>query len=847
MRRMISSVLAFYDKGVFNPIRRKHESMIWINLVLFMMAAVQPTAGEQHGRRFIIEPLEHTLIQGPATVAFSRDLDGDRIDELVYIRSFPSDGKTRYMLMIEKTSPRETRASMILPAQFHPTVRNALDVNADGTLEITMSYVRDDTVFAAVFDHAARPMAEVPVFTKRDSPKIHLESPPEWIPGIPPEDTLDCNGDRYPELICVGGCGYWAYPRGIWAIDWVHKRVLWHYAAGAKFEDAVTIRDSDGVNRIVAASNSGAGGIPYNKTHPDTSYLAVLSHSGELLRLHVMSDETNTATRIGRIQSPQLPYHLISITSCGDISDPKPARLFLWEGAAERVMTETSIELIDTDIIVSDIDANDYDEFLVMTPAGELGIFGSDMRLIRRISVGTGRMFVADAGDITGDGYPEAVINMRTGIAVIDPRSGEILSQRSDVSPWAIVRFHPDSPASILAKKGEDYSRFSLQPNPEWIRPTSIIFHPGVIAGIGISMVLLFIGIGRRISCPTTFPVDGSAAFAEIRADGKIITMNRRMARLLDTSSGECKKLTLMELLAGYAIKPETAVRSLFEKTGQWIQAELTVHSETKRIRCRLASRPTKTSSALLEIIPDHDKTRPDHGIGWALLAPRVAHNMKSPLSTLLLGTERAVRSAGAGRLGESDSGRILDTILHQVERIDGIARNFLKLAELERSDLTLVNPDDLINKAVNILRERKTKEISVNIELEERLPALRADEEQLLIVFENVFENSIAAIEDEGNITVRAYRTTTIPGREALDGEALVVEVSDTGSGIESGAKDRIFDVGFTTRRQGSGLGLAIIRHIVELHGGVVEIHSEIGIGTTVTVCIPARPGAGS
>ena len=246
-------------------------------------------------------------------------------------------------------------------------------------------------------------------------------------------------------------------------------------------------------------------------------------------------------------------------------------------------------------------------------------------------------------------------------------------------------------------------------------------------------------------------------------------------------------------------------------------------------------------------MLPDHQSSKPERGIGWALLAPRVAHNMKSPLSTLLLGTERAVRSADAGRLGETESGRVLDTVLHQVERIDGIARNFLKLAVLERPDMSLVNTSSLITTAVTMLRDRKPKEISVNVELEERLPTLRADEEQLLIVFENIFENSIAAIEDEGIISVRAYRTTTIPGLEALDGEAVVVEISDTGSGIESETKERVFDVGFTTRRQGSGLGLAIVRHVVELHGGVVEIHSERGIGTTVTICIPARPGSGS
>jgi signal transduction histidine kinase len=77
------------------------------------------------------------------------------------------------------------------------------------------------------------------------------------------------------------------------------------------------------------------------------------------------------------------------------------------------------------------------------------------------------------------------------------------------------------------------------------------------------------------------------------------------------------------------------------------------------------------------------------------------------------------------------------------------------------------------------------------------------------------------------------------MPGRTTPSG-AVDIEIADTGEGIAQSDLPRLFDVGFTRRVGGTGLGLAIVRQVVNQHHGHIEVHSEVGIGTTVILYLP-------
>jgi signal transduction histidine kinase len=112
------------------------------------------------------------------------------------------------------------------------------------------------------------------------------------------------------------------------------------------------------------------------------------------------------------------------------------------------------------------------------------------------------------------------------------------------------------------------------------------------------------------------------------------------------------------------------------------------------------------------------------------------------------------------------------------------------------------------------------------------------ADAGLLRQAFLNLCVNAVHAMRDQGGGTLTA--------RASVEGEQVVIEVSDTGPGLEPEVARRIFEPFFTTKAEGTGLGLPIVRQAVEAHGGTVTLESQPGRGATFRICLPvAQPGA--
>ena len=103
-----------------------------------------------------------------------------------------------------------------------------------------------------------------------------------------------------------------------------------------------------------------------------------------------------------------------------------------------------------------------------------------------------------------------------------------------------------------------------------------------------------------------------------------------------------------------------------------------------------------------------------------------------------------------------------------------------------------------------------------------------------------NVMENALHAMPGHGRLTIASRQS------EADGPPSLVVEVTDTGIGMDQEAVNKIFEPYFSTKATGTGLGLTIAKRNVELNGGTVAVRSERGVGTTVTIALPLETAAG-
>jgi two-component system, OmpR family, sensor kinase len=178
------------------------------------------------------------------------------------------------------------------------------------------------------------------------------------------------------------------------------------------------------------------------------------------------------------------------------------------------------------------------------------------------------------------------------------------------------------------------------------------------------------------------------------------------------------------------------------------------------------------------------------------------------------------------------------DKIAAQVNRVNGLLDDMLTMSRLdEREPLTLSDVDlnALIRQIVETERAQHTTYPPVVLNLEERLPLVRGDEAQLRRMVENLLANAAEFTAQAGSITFATHER----------GGYAVVQLTDTGAGIDASTQQRIFERFFRSDEahstQGLGLGLPMARAIVEAHGGTIEVSSTPGQGSTFTVQLPA------
>ena len=138
---------------------------------------------------------------------------------------------------------------------------------------------------------------------------------------------------------------------------------------------------------------------------------------------------------------------------------------------------------------------------------------------------------------------------------------------------------------------------------------------------------------------------------------------------------------------------------------------------------------------------------------------------------------------------------------------------------------------------------------VKLNIELAANLPPIQGDLGQLRRVLNNLLENAVESLPEQGGVvSVRACRRTVdrdylascLAADDLPEGDYLYLEVSDVGFGMDENLKARIFDPFFTTKAPGRGLGLSVVLGIVRNHGGALHVESRPGVGSRFGVCLP-------
>ena len=216
----------------------------------------------------------------------------------------------------------------------------------------------------------------------------------------------------------------------------------------------------------------------------------------------------------------------------------------------------------------------------------------------------------------------------------------------------------------------------------------------------------------------------------------------------------------------------------------------------------------------------------------WREVAQRIAHEIKNPLTPIQLSAQRMRKKFSEK---SPDFEAIFDestnVIVNEVNSLKRLVDEFSKFARMPTPQPARQSLHDVIHEVVALYRSAH-RDIEWVMELDEALPPLNIDREQMNRVFVNLFDNAIQAMNQKGRLRV-ATRFDTKRRR-------AIVEVADEGTGISPEDQDKLFIPYFSRKRTGTGLGLAIVQRIITDHDGQIQAANNEPSGAVFTIELP-------
>jgi nitrogen fixation/metabolism regulation signal transduction histidine kinase len=224
----------------------------------------------------------------------------------------------------------------------------------------------------------------------------------------------------------------------------------------------------------------------------------------------------------------------------------------------------------------------------------------------------------------------------------------------------------------------------------------------------------------------------------------------------------------------------------------------------------------------------------------WREVARRVAHEIKNPLTPIALSAERIQRHLERAALPDKASLEIVSacaaTIASAVETVRRLVDDFSALARFPASNPHPADINEVIENALSMFNGRLDG-ITLHKSLASDLPKVMADAEAIKRAVANLVDNAAEAMQDS------LVREIQISSSLVASRDAVEITVADTGHGVTSELKEKLFLPYFSTRKRGTGLGLAIVSRVIEEHHGSIRVEENQPVGARFIVELPVVP----
>ncbi|MFA6809491.1 MAG: ATP-binding protein [Desulfoplanes sp.] len=249
----------------------------------------------------------------------------------------------------------------------------------------------------------------------------------------------------------------------------------------------------------------------------------------------------------------------------------------------------------------------------------------------------------------------------------------------------------------------------------------------------------------------------------------------------------------------------------------------------TRRVK-RLISNVNQTRTKLEESQEHLQQNEKLATIGK--LGAGVAHSVRNPLTSVKMRLFSLQRSLKLDNVQEED----FEVISEEIRHIDTILSNFLEFSRRPKLKPQKSDLSEIVTMALQLMQHRlESYGITAKNDIQEKLPLLMVDQDQIKEILVNLLENACDAMNNGGEIIICAKQGVVEPL-----GHVVVMTVKDNGPGIPEELQDKIFQPFFSAKEEGTGLGLSIAKRIIEDHGGWISVSSKPEEGTTFTITLP-------
>jgi signal transduction histidine kinase len=219
-------------------------------------------------------------------------------------------------------------------------------------------------------------------------------------------------------------------------------------------------------------------------------------------------------------------------------------------------------------------------------------------------------------------------------------------------------------------------------------------------------------------------------------------------------------------------------------------------------------------------------------------LATTMSHEIKNPLTSI----KTIVQVLHENATGEEQSD--LRLVLNEINRLQDILEKLLSFARPQQSLSEWVNIEKVVSDVVTLLNHQAQRDgITLRYQVLQSIPLLEAKQHAVREIIFNLVLNAVQAVSKSGHVTVTLdVKSSSAPSASVDNNDTFIrLTVTDDGPGIAEDMRDFIFEPFYTSKTVGTGLGLAIVKRNIEELAGDINVHSDIGKGTTFEVLLPS------